>query len=154
MIFSLSFILAVTLSISHKPVNKTELINRHNYYRKRVGVKPIKYSDECEGSAQAWADYLAKKNKGLSHNSGKFGQNCFWSSNRSNPTQVVDEWAKELKYFNTRKRSYSPKVGHYTQIIWAKTEYVGVGMAIAKDGSEYWVCNYYPAGNYVGEKAY
>ena len=145
----------VFLSISTRQINEKTILERHNYYRSQVGVPPLKLSKECQESAQKWAEYLAKRNNGLTHSKNmKYGENCFWSSAEASEKLVVDRWASEKKYFNTRTRKYSYKTGHYTQIIWRDTKYVGVGMAIANDGSEYWVCNYYPIGNYTNEKAY
>lgn len=144
----------VLLNISTRPINEKSLLERHNFYRQNVGVPPLVLNKECQVSAQKWAEHLAKTNNGLSHSNNKYGQNCFYSTTKVSEKYVVDYWASEIKYFNQRTKKYSHKSGHYSQIVWKKTKYVGVGMAIAKDGTEYWVCNYYPAGNYTNEKAY
>ncbi len=47
--------------------------------------------------------------------------------------------------------------GHYTQIVWKNTERIGCGKATARrDGifKVYWVCQYDPSGNYVGQRPY
>jgi pathogenesis-related protein 1 len=47
--------------------------------------------------------------------------------------------------------------GHFTQVIWKATQLVGCGKAQGtpqKGGSTYIVCNYYPSGNYAGQKPY
>jgi tectonin-like protein/cysteine-rich secretory family protein len=44
--------------------------------------------------------------------------------------------------------------GHFTQVIWKNAQYVGCGKATAANGWVYFVCNYYPAGNYRGQKPY
>ena len=44
--------------------------------------------------------------------------------------------------------------GHFTQVIWKNTQYVGCGKATAANGWVYFICNYYPAGNWRGEKPY
>jgi len=145
----------VFLSISTRQIDENVILKRHNYYREQVGVQALKLNKECQETAQKWAEYLAKRNRGLSHsNNRKYGQNCYWNSVSSTEEQVVDSWASEKRYFNSKTRKYSSKTGHYTQIIWRDTKFVGVGMAIANDGSEYWVCNYYPPGNYTNQKAY
>jgi pathogenesis-related protein 1 len=44
--------------------------------------------------------------------------------------------------------------GHFTQVIWKNTQYVGCGKATAANGWVYFVCNYYPSGNITGQKPY
>jgi cysteine-rich secretory family protein len=44
--------------------------------------------------------------------------------------------------------------GHFTQVVWKNTQYVGCGKATAANGRVYFVCNYYPAGNGRGQKPY
>ena len=51
-------------------------------------------------------------------------------------------------------------VGHFTQLIWASTEYVGCGYmvynhpSVRSHDTQYYVCNYGPAGNYNGRPVY
>jgi len=50
--------------------------------------------------------------------------------------------------------------GHYTQVVWAKTRHVGCAiqdcspLTGAFSQGTYLVCNYGPAGNYVGQKPF
>jgi pathogenesis-related protein 1 len=47
--------------------------------------------------------------------------------------------------------------GHYTQIVWRKTTQIGCGVSTCNTGSgsmDVWICNYAPAGNFVGEAPY
>lgn len=47
--------------------------------------------------------------------------------------------------------------GHYTQIVWAKTDKIGCGMRIYFDGNmnrKYLVCNFGPAGNMLSAPIY
>ncbi len=147
--------LPLSSGIKTKQINHNKIVDRHNYYRDMLGVPHLKYSKKCSDFAQNWAEHLAKENDGLSHsNDNEYGENCYWYSGSADENRVVDRWASEKEFFNHKKRTYSHKSGHYSQMIWRDTKLVGTGMAIASDGSEYWVCTYYPAGNYVGEKAY
>ena len=51
-------------------------------------------------------------------------------------------------------------VGHFTQLIWATTEHVGCGYmvynhpSVRNHDTQYYVCNYGPAGNYNGRPVY
>jgi hypothetical protein len=40
--------------------------------------------------------------------------------------------------------------GHFTQIVWRASTTLGCGKATGKDGNDYVVCNYDPAGNIAG----
>lgn len=51
------------------------------------------------------------------------------------------------------------KDGHYTQMIWAKTEYIGCARISYRPQNknriyQYIVCNYGPAGNFLGSDIY
>ncbi|KAJ8894318.1 hypothetical protein PR048_006938 [Dryococelus australis] len=79
-----------------------------------------------------------------------------------NMTQPLWSWFNEVQYFN--KSSISPfvyleKAGHYTQVAWANSYYLGCGYIAYTNSStkNVWhtmVCNYGPAGNYVGGNMY
>ena len=43
-------------------------------------------------------------------------------------------------------------VGHFTQVVWKSTREMGFGFAKSRNGSWYYCCNYYPAGNFAGER--
>lgn len=42
------------------------------------------------------------------------------------------------------------KTGHFTQVVWRDSSELGVGMARNRNGEVYVVCNYNPAGNFLG----
>ncbi len=45
--------------------------------------------------------------------------------------------------------------GHFTEVIWKTTQYVGCGLAVVAASQEgYLVCDYYPLGNVPGYKPY
>ena len=135
---------------------QTQIITAHNKWRAKVKVGDIQWSDELAAEAQKWADYLAKKGCKMKHSNSSNGENIFWSNYESTPDEVVNDWASEIKYYRGGKIK-SSKVhiyGHYTQVVWSNTKYVGCGRAKCKNGEEIWVCTYSPRGNYIGEKPY
>jgi pathogenesis-related protein 1 len=155
LLISSSILLSLASGVSTRAINQQKVVSQHNVYRKQLKIAPLKYSEECAAYAQKWANYLALKNSGLSHSkTRKYGENCYWNSGQAKEIKVVDRWGDEKSTFNKVKRTYSPGSGHYSQMVWRDTKFVGAGMAIASDGSEYWVCTYYPAGNFIGRKAY
>lgn len=138
-------------------VDEEVLLAQHNFYRDKVGVPHLEWSDELADYAQNWADKLAKKCN-MFHSSGSYGENIYWTSSTATELEVVDYWASEERYFNHRNRTYKKgsgqKSGHYSQIIWIETTHVGGAVANCKHGGQIWVCNYDPHGNVIGRKAY
>lgn len=141
-----------------------EVVERHNYWRAKLGIGPVKWSDELARFAQEWANELARRGcNTLEHRpyNGKFaqkyGENIYMSQGMSNtPTLVIDDFAAEQQCFDHKTQTCKNSCGicgHYTQIIWEKTTEVGCAMVRCGD-TEIWVCNYNPPGNYSGQKPY
>lgn len=165
--FSLLFLLrapgVANLEMPREPENMKGMVERHNYWRARVGVGPLAWSDDLARFAQEWANELQRRNCEMEHRprSGKFnqkyGENIYWCSGmNATPTAVVDSWASELEFYNEETLECKGewwKCGHYTQLVWSGTTQVGCAM-VKCGNEEIWVCNYNPPGNYVGEKPY
>ena len=66
---------------------------------------------------------------------------------------VVETWAAELADYDAKKNRCKGVCGHYTQIVWRKSQRLGCGMASCGD-TEVWVCNYDPPGNFLGQRPY
>ncbi len=149
-------------SMIHEPESMKGMVDRHNFWRAKVGVDPLKWSDELASYAQVWANHLAESGCDMQHRprtgefSQKYGENIYWCSGMKASSQVVvDSWASELADFNAKRLECNEgKVcGHYTQIVWSSTQEVGCAMARCEN-QEIWVCNYNPPGNWVGQKPY
>lgn len=88
------------------------------------------------------------------------GENMAFFSNSAlqSPSAVVQLWADEKQYYtySTNSCASGQVCGHYTQLVWRKTTAVGCGVATGCSGSwsQIWVCDYLPAGNYVGQSPY
>ena len=130
-----------------------QLVARHNVYRSEVGVDNISWSDELAKSAQQWANKLAR-NCDFKHSSSGYGENLWMgTSGAFTPNDVVDDWGAEKENYTYSNNSCSDVCGHYTQIVWSTTKFVGCAK-VTCDGADIWVCQYDPPGNYVGEKPY
>ncbi len=153
------------------PIDRAAILAAHNKWRAEVGVAPLSYSTELEASAQAWANNLKRTNHCQMRHSepgGKYGENLYWASattwsdgrrelQRIAPQAPVDSWGKEkANYDYATNNCRSGRVcGHYTQVVWKDTQKVGCAYAVCEDSKEQiWVCQYQPAGNWVGEKPY
>jgi hypothetical protein len=141
-----------------------EALDFHNKSRKEVSVPTLEWSAELATYAQEWADYLAANNNcKMEHRSNmkkatkQAGENLFWgSASIFTPLDASKSWYSEISDY-----VYSPvspqnfhKTGHYTQMIWKSTREVGIGISQCPDGAVIIVSNYFPPGNYIGEKPY
>ena len=137
----------------------------HNSARAEVGVSDLTWSKELEKDAKNYAKILADKDSGLVHSKSKDnqGENLYYwygSSSLFSGTPLSDasySWYSEIKdykYGPLKNDSNFYKIGHYTQMIWKNTTYVGIASAISKTGKVYVVARYYPAGNYIGQYPY
>jgi len=104
------------------------------------------------------------------------GQNIYISFSTAGPLSdstanwkaAIDSWYSEVQYMTTSSwissfPSSTPNVvGHYTQLVWGNTYTVGCGVASYKDTTWqgtypykiFMVCNYGPAGNFIGSPIY
>lgn len=141
-----------------EPSNMRGMTERHNYWRKELGLPPLKWSNQLAAVAQKWANQLKARGCEIKHSTTKYGENIYWSKGKKrSPQEAVDAWASEKKDFNFETLECNKEwyhCGHYTQLIWERTKRVGCAVAYCEDGSEVWVCNYEPAGNVVGQKPY
>ncbi|XP_077484583.1 uncharacterized protein LOC144094540 isoform X2 [Amblyomma americanum] len=173
-------------SIASAGITKKEIkdiLDAHNTYRQMVargnvpGLDPaanmmkLVWDNELAAVAQAHANQCRFHHDCYScRRVSRFnaGQNLFLhysSSLQSKPTDwagVVKSWFDEYKLFDPSEVDAFRTVedsGHFTQMIWAKTTYIGCGKARFKIEDEDWyrtlyTCNYGPLGNVVKSRVY
>lgn len=163
--------LFLAASTNASEIDRDAMLAAHNKWRAQVGVGKLTYSPELEVSAQAWADHLRDENHCRMQHSkpdGKYGENLFWASAMNwsdgrrelvkvTPAQAVDSWGGEKRDYHYQTNSCKPgkMCGHYTQVVWKSSSKVGCAMAVCADSKEQvWVCQYQPAGNWVGQRPY
>lgn len=152
-------------------VNSGEIVATHNRWRAEVGVGALSYSPELAVSAQQWADNLKKTNQCRMRHSkpeGRYGENIYWASaiawsdgrrelQKVPSAKPVDSWGSEISDYDYAQNSCVPgkMCGHYTQMVWKTSTKVGCAFAVCEDSlDQVWVCQYQPAGNWVGHKPY
>ena len=141
--------------IDLKQIRK-DLLKQHNSYRKKHSAGSLKKNSQLEEIAQKYSEVLAKKGS-LVHSGSKFngeamGENLYmsWGMTSVSGKHVTDEWYNEIELYDFKKPGFSEETGHFTQLVWKGTKEMGCGAAC--QGSTCAVtCNYYPAGNYMGE---
>lgn len=100
------------------------------------------------------------------------GQNLFMQAS-TNPIDAdtrdllnltASKWYGEIKdttknVINSFPKGYPKMIGHFTQMVWALTQYVGCSrITFTKNGQFrhhlHIICNYSPSGNYIGAPVY
>ena len=141
----------------------------HNRVRARVGVPPLRWNAQLAEVARRWANACVDQDapRGmLDHSSGRsdlfegpLGENLHATTAPvAYPMQAVADWAAEAKDYDHARNACrgGAMCGHYTQVVWRTTREVGcaVGSCPRLRFSATLVCNYWPAGNWVGERPY
>lgn len=163
---------------------KQQVLKEHNDYRHKVasgqekrgvnGGQPaaknmeiMTWDDELAKVAQAWANQCTfSHDKCRSVSRFSVGQNLASKSTTGNSfppvVELVQLWENEVSDFDSKNIKSLPasgisKTGHYTQMVWAKSNKLGCGsIKNHKDGwnNHVLVCNYGPSGNYLGQSVY
>ena len=138
-----------------------QILQQHQTYRDALQLPALSWSPALAKDALAWAQHLASVGKG-EHDMdirGKEGENLWWgTAGAYSYAEMVGMWGSEKRSF--RYDTYpnctthrSAVVGHYTQMVWKNTQFVGC--ALSSNGqTDFLVCRYSPAGNIVGGKPY
>ncbi|XP_046416364.1 venom allergen 5-like [Neodiprion fabricii] len=161
---------------------KAEIVAHHNQLRQRVAsgqetrgrpgpqppasdMKELKWDDELATIAQRWADQCAMIPHDDCRDTERFrvGQNVvdYWSSDNVNPPieNLVAGWYDEVGQFSKNDIDvyrFDEATGHYTQMVWGNTSFIGCGRARDMSGGYHirLVCDYGPAGNFIGRPVY
>jgi len=127
-----------------------DALNYHNYYRSLHGVDDLQWDTGVEAQAQEWADGCRIP---LEHSSGTGnGENLAYGQGGMH--EAIKAWYNEIIHYDYSNHGFSPGTGHFTQVIWKNTNRLGCAMGNCPNVSGgYWVCQYNPPGNYIGEFA-
>lgn len=156
--FAMNFEECSHLGIERLDINEDRFVDRHNFYRKKLGINKVKWNQDLAEYAAKWAKRLALRCELKHRSSGEYGENIYYFSGKADEYQVVDYWAEEEVYFNHKNPVYDKRkgklYGHYSQLIWAKSTEIGAAAYQCKNGGQIWVCNYNPPGNWIGKRVY
>ena len=136
------------------------MTNAHNEVRRAHGIDADLVWDESLAEVSLeWLEHLAANNNcQMEHNwDSPLGENLMWATYYMGAEDVVAGWASEEAFYDYDSNSCQPgeMCGHYTQIVWEDTERVGCAMIVCPNERDHmWMCNYDPAGNWVGERPY
>jgi uncharacterized protein YkwD len=159
-------------AIKDNTLNEFELdcFNRHNHYRRSLvttkgePVVELKWRKDLAEKAQIWANKLVQNSIasyggiGLDHSSAMnwgFGENLYSTKNGNQTCAcATDAWFNEWPLYKNEKIPSGDfsGYGHYTQLAWPETKYIGCAYGMNGNNIRFTVCEYDPPGNMMGQK--
>lgn len=137
-----------------------QVLRAHNVYRCMHGVPYLRWDPTIARTAQAWASHTRGNmvHGGMSSPRGRVGQNLVGLLPQYGYDEVrgVKMWYDEIKHTRGgRVTSFGMNTGHYTQVVWRSTRFLGCGewrRGTCNNGNNkcLLVCDYFPAGNMMG----
>jgi len=130
-------------------------LSAHNTIRAQHGASDLTWSDELASKAQQWANGCVFQHSGGTL--GPFGENLAAGTGSSyDIATAVKSWTDEVSEYDAN----NPQPSHFTQVVWKASTQVGCalqmcsGIFAASFGqASYYVCEYSPQGNVIGEFA-
>ncbi|CAO2608700.1 Peptidase inhibitor 16, partial [Lemmus lemmus] len=145
---------------------KQTMVELHNFYRAQVSppasdMLQMRWDNDLAAFAKAYAQKCVW---GHNKERGRRGENLFAITDEGMDVPLaVGNWFEEREHYNlsTATCDSGQMCGHYTQVVWSKTERIGCGshfceslQGVEEANIHLLVCNYEPPGNVKGRKPY
>ncbi|KAL5012974.1 hypothetical protein ScPMuIL_011525 [Solemya velum] len=141
------------------------ILNKHNDYRsipQATHMYALTWNDALEEQAQKYAEECQWGHSNVMDVGGfhNVGENLYASAGMTDVKGTERWYDTEVDYYfpNNDTCLAGKECGHYTQLMWKDTYNVGCGISFCPtlggtnaNDMWYYVCNYGPAGNYVGD---
>ncbi|KAH9488071.1 hypothetical protein Btru_065463 [Bulinus truncatus] len=161
--FCLSATIALTLAETPEVLTQdviNVLLKGHNDARAAVSLPPLVWNETLSEYASNWTSQCI-----LKHSQGPYGENNAYTSSRDNlmaAQSSIQMWSSEIANidiptWNCFGINYKPTCGHYSQMVWGKTKSIGCSMTHCESLQpfrNFVMCEYFPRGNYLGQKPY
>lgn len=138
---------------------KTQILERHNFYRAQHCAPALVWDDEIAASAQSWSDGCVFTHDGVAGTG--FGENLAGGIVGENAGAAVDMWYNEVFQYDFANQGFSFQTGHFTQVVWKNTTRVGCGVSQCPGSIFGWPpeqgnalmysCRYAAPGNFSGQ---
>ena len=146
---------------------RQDILALHNVYRCMHAVPAFTWDAAIAAKAQAWADngqYMHSSSSSRVVGGEPLGENLAWGSPSRTGVDSTRAWYSEISFtvpYGTADNMTdavpaNEAIGHYTQVVWNTSVKLGCGKGTATvsgSSGDYWVCQYGPAGNWVGQFA-
>ncbi|EPY72881.1 peptidase inhibitor 16 precursor [Camelus ferus] len=144
---------------------KHMMVELHNLYRAQVSppaanMLQMRWDEELAAFAKAYAQQCVW---GHNKERGRRGENLFAITDGLDVPLAMEEWHHEHEHYNLSAATCAAgqMCGHYTQVVWARTERIGCGshfceklQGVDETNIHLLVCNYEPPGNVKGQRPY
>ncbi|GAB5571464.1 peptidase inhibitor 16 isoform X1 [Prionailurus iriomotensis] len=145
---------------------KRVMVELHNLYRSQASppaadMLQMRWDEELAAFAKAYAQKCVW---GHNKERGRRGENLFAITDEGLDVPLaMEEWHHEREHYNLSAATcdQGQMCGHYTQVVWAKTERIGCGshfceklQGVEETNIHLLVCNYEPPGNVKGKRPY
>ena len=136
---------------------RADILDNHNYHRKRHQVGELTRNKDIETIAQSYSQYLASIDTIKYSKNKKYGENIYFINSNQDINNIGEKasqnWYQEIFNYDFINRKYinTPETRHFTQLIWKETKFIGCGASCNKNSNCFIVCNYYPTGNNLDE---
>jgi len=132
-----------------------QYLSAHNSVRLQHGASPLTWSSTLASAAQQWVDGCKFQHSGGSL--GPYGENlAAGTGNSYDIAAAIESWTDEVSEYD----SSNPQPSHFTQVVWKATTQVGCALQMCNGifspsfgTAKYYVCEYSPQGNVIGEFA-
>ena len=139
----------------------TALVNKHNTLRKKHNAASLKKLAAIATLAQKTANGCASAGSLIhtqdTYNKTSVGQNLYVCAGTAVTADKVEQsWYtnEEKNYDYDKGQTKGGTIGHFTQMVWKNTKYIGCAVARGAfsgfTNGYYLCCNYWPAGNLYG----
>ncbi|XP_076904155.1 basic form of pathogenesis-related protein 1-like [Bidens hawaiensis] len=127
----------------------------HNKARAQVGVQPLTWNTTVAAYARGYA-YHRLGDCDMEHSQGPFGENLAEGyGDQFTATDAVNMWVGEKQYYEYQSNScVGDECGHYTQVVWRDSVYLGCAKVKCRNSWMFVICSYDPPGNYEGQRPY
>ncbi|XP_074288282.1 pathogenesis-related protein PR-1 type-like [Silene latifolia] len=157
----LAIVLVIGLSMANiccatSLTSKLKYIVPHNMARAIEHLPPVTWNDTLAAFAKAYARERAV-DCALQHSgSPVYGENIAMSTGDLSPSLAIKLWVGEKPDYDYELNTCTEgkMCGHYTQVIWKNTKSIGCASARCQNGGTFITCNYYPPGNYIGQRPF
>lgn len=142
------------------------MVELHNLYRAQASpaaanMLRMRWDEELAAFAKAYAQQCVW---GHNKERGRRGENLFAITDEGVDVPLaVQEWHVEHQHYNFSAATCErgQMCGHYTQVVWARTDRIGCGshfceklQGVEETNIHLLVCNYEPPGNVKGHRPY
>jgi pathogenesis-related protein 1 len=131
----------------------------HNAARAEVGVGQVWWDATLQGYAEWYADQRRGDCAGQHSQGSGYGENLYWGPGGWpwSGVDAVNLWVAEREFYDYNSNTCSGPYGcgHYTQVVWRDTTYIGCARVECDNNLGVFItCNYWPPGNWEGQWPY